>query len=1004
MRQALPSLDCSTGVDHVALSPTNFYYDFEDLDRAVKAGLMAVAAAAHRGRFLEGLRASSTATVQLWVDEINRAAARLAISAFRTLCRQAETVGNWPDVDRWAAKLLELDDLDEEAHALRIRAIAARLGVEAASRLAKDVRSQLVAELGGITNSELRSTCEKYVDADTIGIDAAPSSESPIRGRTDEFRCLSSRWANADSGRHQLVVITGPAGIGKTRLSTHFLRWAAVRGSRILIAKASHSDTHLPYSVVVQLLRSGVRNADIAELARPWKVWLSTLLPEHGVDSSPTGAPEQRELFESVAQLLMSISHRTPLTVFVDDFDHCDPASAWLISFLFQRLSGSRFVLVLASRKTVDAFPHQASAMARSLNEAHVAFLALGPLEQSAAAQIARDRLQVSNVRVESDELEELIERSRGVPFFILQAAEAIASNHKATYQTVDSRVSSYGILSGVRMLSEPSQTLLRALAVLGFRVPRSLVRVTSQLQQAEFNASLAQLLSAGFLRASGQHIEFDHDLTREAVLADLSEEDGRELHRHAAFAISSMACPQAGRLAIHYTAADIPEQAYRAAMTAAAEARRLHAADDAEFYLRLATSKAQTPLDRAIARAALAEHFCELETYHEAQSVLTSWPDVWPHLSSETAELMRVYRMLTDGSCSAETLIAHIEAHWVSRDTFISDGARLRLLREIIGLAYQMGSRLAGDLTSKLIEESSDLPPTVDTAKLIACLARSSAAIEGGTRGLVLADRAVAIAQELGDPGSLAFGLLSRATVHMLQGNLIDAEVDYSACGALVQTPSLLALSVRRTVNRSVLLIETLRPQEAHDTLEEVLPFHLPIEQFFIRGNMALAALEISDMELLMRRIYEMRRINASVALPWVNHFTDCMEAMCLRQGGDLERCYTIAEHLADAERRGGTELLGPDPSYAQALIGHWINLTSHGDALDYLEKSARQYAGRNALGEIRVRLSHAQVLLTCDPGTGRQELRRIAARCKAGGAITLLGHCERLARAAGF
>jgi hypothetical protein len=607
-----------------------------------------------------------------------------------------------------------------------------------------------------------------------------------------------------------------------------------------------------------------------------------------------------------------------------------------------------------------------------------------------------------TDINVAPGAIAEIIEYAKGVPYFVLEAVDAIASSNAGRGGAKPSLSGSYGILSTVRMLPKHARTVLRALAVLGYRAPRALVRSTSQHSAGEFADALAYLFSKRLIIPSGQYVEFDHDLTREAVLADISEEEGRSIHRCAAFAISNVACAPSGRLAIHYTAADIPEHAYLAAMNAAEEAARVHAPDDVEFYLRLAISKAPSNRDRLLARAALAEHFCVLEMYHEAQCLLTSWPDVWPHLHAETADLLRVFTILTDTACSATTFLAHLETLWPSGEDRLNDGARLRLLRTIIGLTYQIGSSMAKELTYRLVEKSSTLHRTADTAKLLACLARSWAVMEGGSKSLELANRAVGIAVELDDKPSIGFSLLSRATVNMLLGDLLSAEDDYTACHEVLQVPALLALAVRRTVNRSVLLIETSRPHEASDSLQGILPFHVPLEQLFVRGNMALAALEMREPERLMKRVGEMRSINGAIGLTWVDHFANCMEAHYLTQMGQPEASRRLIAQLAEAERRKGVEVLGPDPSYAQALVGDWLSTSSREGALEYLEESARRHAGRNVLGEIRVRLTHARILLEVNGASGRQELRELVSLCKKGGALTLLGHCERLASVA--
>ena len=1001
LRRRFSTLALEASAEDILLDTTLFHYDVEDLNRAIKGKLYAIATEAYRGRFLQDLRTFPTPEFEHWADLVGRMSASAASSAFKHQLKHAEAAGNWDSVENWAARLLEIDPLDEDAHAHLIRASAALLGVEAASRLAKDVRTQFAADLGGIRSTELRETCDRYADSDAVLVGVRSSShEPPIHGRTKEFRSLTESWYNASRGIPQIVRLSGPAGIGKTRLSNHFLKWCAIRGSRILMAKASHSDTHIPYAIASQVLRSGIRKGDVEALQEPWRSWLTSIIPEHvrpvPPDARETHPPGQREIFESIGRLLKPLCNSAPLMIFVDDANLADNMSAWLLHSAFHRLAGEKLVLVLASRQTGDGLPEQLRLLIHSTNESRQSVVPLGPVDPDSGGAIVRDVLAQTDGSMSAAACAEIVEYSKGNPYFIIEAAASHASEMDGRESEEAKFRGTYGILTTVRLLPTSAMEVLRALAVLGFRAPIGLVKSTADCSGSDFAEAVSFLRSKRLVRDGCHFLEFEHDIVREAVIADLSDGTGRRLNRRAANAISNMASAPLGRLAIHYTAAGLSGHAYSAAMAAAQEAQSIHSPDDVQFYLRLAISRATNSKERLVALGTLVEHFCTLELYYEARGILAKAPDVWSCLQSDTAQMLRIDSLLVDPSYSAADLLSHIESAGKSGSEMQDGDAHFRLLRSVFAVAHGVGSPLVKDILHRLVDNVDNLGRTPEAAKLLACMARVWVTYEGGNEALDLANQAVTVAAETHEASSIALSLIARGTVNMLLGNLTSAEVDFTMCTEVVREPNLLAMAWRLTINRSVLLIETGRPGEASEALERIVGSHVPMEQLLIRGNMALAALEMNDDDRLLRRIRELRGINGPLQLGWVDSFADCMEANYLLRNGRNESAHVLIAGLAEVERHATSKALGPEPSYAQALIGEWIAISSTKLALKYLEAAAASHRGRNVLGELRLRAVHARVLSSVNEVAARRELTELIERCRLGGALTLMRQCE--------
>ena len=88
---------------------------------------------------------------------------------------------------------------------------------------------------------------------------ATPSGERDpsevFVGREDELATLGSAWAEAASSRGAIALLSGPAGIGKTRLLERFSREAAARGARVLTGRSRGGDGAPPFWLWVEILR-----------------------------------------------------------------------------------------------------------------------------------------------------------------------------------------------------------------------------------------------------------------------------------------------------------------------------------------------------------------------------------------------------------------------------------------------------------------------------------------------------------------------------------------------------------------------------------------------------------------------------------------------------------------------------------------------------------------------------------------------------------------------------
>lgn len=161
--------------------------------------------------------------------------------------------------------------------------------------------------------------------------------DSAFVGREAELAALAGDLARAVGGQPRLVLIEGPAGMGKTALVQRFL--AEVGHARIMSASGDEGETNLPYGVVEQLVQGTPAGADL----------LAKLGAHRADDALAVGA--------QLLAVLGEAQDEGPVVAVVDDVHWVDAPSARALAFAFRRLQADRVLAVLTTRPEVPEFP-----------------------------------------------------------------------------------------------------------------------------------------------------------------------------------------------------------------------------------------------------------------------------------------------------------------------------------------------------------------------------------------------------------------------------------------------------------------------------------------------------------------------------------------------------------------------------------------------------------------------------------------------------------------------
>jgi DNA-binding CsgD family transcriptional regulator len=401
-----------------------------------------------------------------------------------------------------------------------------------------------------------------------------------ITGRAREEKALSGALDAARNGSGGLLLISGPAGIGKSHLLGCAAREWLSSGGAALAGRGVPVVGHgLPFSPwrhalagpageVHPGIRDGLGRA--ADGLRPD--------PAHGHPAASAAA-----LADVVWEAVGSAARRQPVLVSLDDAQWIDASSLALLAAGLPVAERVPVLILLAYR---DDEPLAESPVGRFLGEwrrsARFGELRLGTLADDALAGI----IQAARALPPAD-IAAVVRRSAGNPFFALSLAQCVAEGRHPAGATPD--LLADVLRDRVRAADALLMPLLQACALHG--APAPLALLAAALGTAESRVERAALAGAraSLLALAGDRARPAHDLVSDVVLGDLGPVGRRDLHRALARACEAAAAPGAlaAQRAAHWRQAGDARQALAACRDAARQAAAVGAYPEEWRYLK---------------------------------------------------------------------------------------------------------------------------------------------------------------------------------------------------------------------------------------------------------------------------------------------------------------------------------------------------------------------------------------------------------------------------------
>src|SRR5262245_44565448 len=388
-----------------------------------------------------------------------------------------------------------------------------------------------------------------------------PTGLTALVGREREFELLRRRWFTATDSEGQVVLLSGEAGIGKSRLTTAFVERLSERHVRLrYFCSPQHTNSAL-YPIIGQmgraagLMRDDSPQTKLDKLDRVLKQTSTSAqdaalfaemlsLPNDGRYPAVELTPQQRRQRTLEALVLQgeALTRSGPVLTVLEDAHWADPTSLELFGRVVDWVRTRSMMLIVTFRP--DFQPGWAGKHVTSLSLTRLAPGEVGVMID----HIVGNNPLPANIR------QDIIERTDGIPLFVEEMTKAVMEAESAgeaqhAAALVPSRASAVPATLHASLMARldrlgPAKELAQVGAAIGREFSHSLLAAVERKPEAELQTALDRLVGAGLLlqQGSAPYVTylFKHALVRDAAYSTLLREPRRGLHARIAEALES--------------------------------------------------------------------------------------------------------------------------------------------------------------------------------------------------------------------------------------------------------------------------------------------------------------------------------------------------------------------------------------------------------------------------------------------------------------------------------
>ncbi len=339
-----------------------------------------------------------------------------------------QAAGAYQDAIERARQRVDLEPLEEVGYRSLLQAQALAGDRAAAVQTYHRCVSVLERELGVGPDPATTAEYDRLTGPGPAAAGLTDPEANPVRlvGRDREFQLLQQRWRQALTGRAGFTVLSGEAGIGKTRLLDELSAAVQRDGFPALRARCFAARGRLALAPVSEWLRSPPLQSARTRLEPVWAREVDRLVPPQGAGPVPPPQPmadawQRHRFFEGLARAVLSTGR--PALLVLDDVQWCDEDTLAWLQLLLHLGQGQPLLVVAATRRDEVAANAELAEMLRVLRSAgQVTDISVTPLDPARSRELAG---QVLGRRLTAPEAGLLYAATGGYPLFVIEAVRA---------------------------------------------------------------------------------------------------------------------------------------------------------------------------------------------------------------------------------------------------------------------------------------------------------------------------------------------------------------------------------------------------------------------------------------------------------------------------------------------------------------------------------------------------------------------------------------------------
>jgi DNA-binding winged helix-turn-helix (wHTH) protein/tetratricopeptide (TPR) repeat protein len=379
--------------------------------------------------------------------------------------------------------------------------------------------------------------------------------QSSLVGREHERSELRGAMAQAASGSGRICLISGEAGIGKTRLCAEIALEAENNGLAVLVGLCSEQEA-VPYLPFVEILERWVDRWDspddlrraigeeAAELGRLLPK-LRRIIPDLPPPIELPAEQARRQLFNSFTNFIARRSREQPTMLVLEDLHWADDSTLALITHLSKRHSDMPLLMIGTYREgEIDLGPSLSRTLEGLIRGRLATQLRIKGLPSGEVAQLLQG---LSGQPPPAAVVSEILGETDGNPFFVEELFQHLAEENRlyddAGQFHAELKIGELEVPRNVRLvvgrrlgrLGDATRKILAVAAVIGRSFTFELLEAASSTKADVLLDCLDEARRVGLVRSSTQHpearFEFSHELIRQAILTELSVARHQRLH-----------------------------------------------------------------------------------------------------------------------------------------------------------------------------------------------------------------------------------------------------------------------------------------------------------------------------------------------------------------------------------------------------------------------------------------------------------------------------------------